>query len=40
VARVSALALRERAGQEGAAMIYGHDRNQAATLRYSTLAYR
>jgi N-acyl homoserine lactone hydrolase len=39
-ARASALALRDRAGQEGAAMIYGHDRNQATTLRYSTLAYR
>ena len=39
-ARVSALALRERAGQENAAMVYGHDRNQAKTLRFSTLSYK
>jgi glyoxylase-like metal-dependent hydrolase (beta-lactamase superfamily II) len=39
-ARVSALALRDRAGQENAQMIYGHDRHQAQTLRYSTLSYK
>jgi N-acyl homoserine lactone hydrolase len=39
-ARASALALRARAGREGASMIYGHDRNQAKTLRFSTGSYR
>jgi N-acyl homoserine lactone hydrolase len=39
-ARVSALELRERAARESADMIYGHDRNQAKTLRYSTLSYK
>jgi N-acyl homoserine lactone hydrolase len=40
-ARVSALALRDRAQQENASMmIYGHDRNQATTLRWSTQSYR
>ncbi len=38
-ARASALALRERAGQENASMIYGHDRNQVPTLRWSTQSY-
>ena len=39
-ARVSALMLRDRAAQENAQMIYGHDRNQVATLRWSTLSYK
>jgi N-acyl homoserine lactone hydrolase len=39
-ARVSALALRDRAKQESASMIYGHDPHQVKTLRYSTLSYR
>jgi N-acyl homoserine lactone hydrolase len=39
-ARTSALALRERAQRESASMIYGHDRNQAKTLRFSTCSYR
>ena len=40
-ARASALALRDRAGRESAAMmIYGHDRNQRKSLRYSTDSYR
>lgn len=38
-ARVSALALRDRAARESASMIYGHDRNQARTLRFSTESY-
>jgi N-acyl homoserine lactone hydrolase len=38
-ARASALALRDRAGQENASMIYGHDRNQVPTLRWSTQSY-
>ncbi|HEX8007337.1 MAG TPA: N-acyl homoserine lactonase family protein [Trebonia sp.] len=39
-ARQSALALRDIAQRESAAMLYGHDRNQAKTLRYSTQSYR
>jgi N-acyl homoserine lactone hydrolase len=39
-ARTSALALRDRADRESASMIYGHDRNQAKTLRFSTESYR
>jgi hypothetical protein len=39
-ARVSALMLRDRAAQEKAQMIYGHDRNQVATLRWSTQSYK
>jgi N-acyl homoserine lactone hydrolase len=39
-ARISALALRERAQRESASMIYGHDRNQVPSLRYSTDSYR
>jgi hypothetical protein len=39
-ARASALALRDRASREQAPMIYGHDRNQVETLRWSTLSYR
>jgi hypothetical protein len=37
---VSALMLRDRAAQENAQMIYGHDRNQVATLRWSTQSYK
>ena len=39
-ARISALALRERAQRESASMIYGHDRNQVPSLRFSTDSYR
>jgi N-acyl homoserine lactone hydrolase len=39
-ARISALALRERAERESASMIYGHDRNQVPSLRFSTDSYR
>ena len=39
-AKVSALMLRDRATQENAQMIYGHDRNQVATLRWSTQSYK
>ena len=39
-ARASAMALRGRADRESASMIYGHDRNQAKTLRFSTESYR
>lgn len=38
-ARASALKLRELAGQDDALMIYGHDRHQARSLKYSTLSY-
>jgi N-acyl homoserine lactone hydrolase len=39
-AKASALALRDRAQRENASMIYGHDRNQAKSLRFSTDSYR
>jgi hypothetical protein len=32
--------LRDRAHSESALMIYGHDRNQAKTLRFSTKSYQ
>ena len=38
--RASALALRDNADHERASMFYGHDRNQAKTLRFSTDSYR
>jgi hypothetical protein len=34
------MALRAKADRESASMIYGHDRNQAKTLRLSTDSYR
>lgn len=40
VARASALALRRLADEEGALMIYGHDADQARTLRRAPESYR